>query len=210
VKIFGLTGGIASGKTTVARILEREGVPVIDADQLARDVVAAGSPGLAAVVAEFGDVLLPNGELDRKKVGAIIFADPDKRMRLNTIVHPLVAQASAARMQSLEAAGFSLACYDAALLVERGLADAFRPLVVVAASREVQRARLIQRDGLSEADADARLDAQAPVDAKIAVADHVLWNDSDLPTLEARTLEVLSAIRSALLVRFENGKPSPG
>ncbi|MGZ3422768.1 MAG: dephospho-CoA kinase [Polyangiales bacterium] len=197
MKIFGLTGGIASGKTTVAKILEREGVPVIDADQLARDVVAPGSPGLAAVVEAFGDVLLPNGELDRKKVGALIFADPDRRMRLNAIVHPLVAQASASRMQKLEAEGHPFACYDAALLVERGLADAFRPLVVVAAPRELQRARLMQRDGLSEADADARLDAQAPVEMKIAVADHVLWNDADLATLEARTLEILKEVRAS-------------
>jgi dephospho-CoA kinase len=201
MKIFGLTGGIASGKTSVAKILEREGVPVIDADQLARDVVAPGSPGLAAVVAAFGDVLLPNGELDRKKVAAIVFADPDQRMRLNTIVHPLVAQASAARMQALEAAGHPLACYDAALLVERGLADAFRPLVVVAAPRELQRAPLMRRDSLSEAEADARLDAQAPVETKIGVADHVLWNDSDLATLEARTLEVLATIRGAIRSR---------
>lgn len=196
MRVFGLTGGIASGKSTVAKIFEREGVPVIDADVLAREVVEKGTPGLAAIVDAFGvEVLQADGELDRKKLAAVVFADGSKRAQLNAIVHPLVAQASAARVAELEKQGVSLACYDAALLVERGLADAFRPLVVVAAPRNLQRVRLILRDGASEAEADARLDAQAPVEAKIAAADVVIWNDSDLSTLDGRTLAALADVR---------------
>lgn len=196
MKVFGLTGGIASGKSTVAAIFRREGVPVVDADQVAREVVEPGTPGLAAVVEAFGpEVLAPDGTLDRKRLGAIVFDDEGKRMRLNAIVHPLVAQTSAAKLAALSNEGHALACYDAALLVERGLADAFRPLVVVATSRELQKARLMARDGISEAEADARLDAQAPVERKIAEADVVIRNDADLATLEARVLEALAEVR---------------
>lgn len=196
MKVFGLTGGIASGKSTVAAILRREGVPVVDADQVSRDVVEPKTPGLAAIVEAFGaEVLAPDGSLDRKRLGAIVFDDAEERMRLNAIVHPLVAGTSAARLDALAKAGHPLACYDAALLVERGLADAFRPLVVVATSRETQKARLMARDGISEAEADARLDAQAPVERKIAAADVVIWNDADLATLEARVIEALGEVR---------------
>lgn len=196
MRVFGLTGGIASGKTTVARIFVREGVPVLDADAIARDVVAAGTAGLAEIVSAFGrEVLLPDGTLDRKRVAAIAFADPAMRARLDAITHPRIAAESAARFARWQAEGVALACYDAALLVERGLAEAFRPLVVVAASPAAQRARLVARDGISEAEAEARLAAQAPVEAKVAAADIVVWNDADLAVLERRAVDALADVR---------------
>ncbi len=196
--VFGLTGGIASGKSTVARLFVEAGVPVVDADEVARAVVLPGSAGLAAVVAAFGEgVLLADGTLDRKGLGARVFRDASARATLNGILHPRIAAESGRRIAELAAQGFALACYDAALIVERGMADAFRPLVVVATSPDVQRARLVARDGLTTAEADERLAAQAPVAAKLAAADHVIDNDGTLDELRARTLAVLAAVRAS-------------
>jgi len=196
VRVFGLTGGIASGKSAVLGVFRREGVATVDADEVARAVVARGTEGLQAVVDALGrDVLGSDGALDRKRVAEIVFHDPNARRALNSIVHPRVAAESQRRFVELEKQGFSLGCYDAALLVENGLADAFRPLVVVAAPRALQKARLVARDGLSPKDADARLDAQAPLEAKLAAADVVIWNDADLPTLEARAHDALAEVK---------------
>lgn len=196
--VFGLTGGIASGKSTVAKLFVEAGVPVVDADEVARAVVLPGSDGLAAVVAAFGEgVLLPDGTLDRKGLGARVFADAGARATLNGILHPRIAAESGRRIAELDAQGFSLACYDAALIVERGMAEAFRPLVVVATSPDVQRARLVARDGLTTAEADERLAAQAPVAVKLAAADHVIENDGTLEELRARALAVLAAVRAS-------------
>ncbi|MBI2391368.1 MAG: dephospho-CoA kinase [Deltaproteobacteria bacterium] len=194
--VFGLTGGIASGKSTVAAVFRAEGVPVVDADELAREVVEPGQPALEAIVAAFGpEVLQADGTLDRKRVAAIVFADDEARARLNGIIHPAIAAASAARFARLAGEGHPLVCYDAALIVERGIVDAFRPLVVVAADPALQRARLVARDGASEAEAAARVAAQAPVEAKIAAADVVIHNDADLATLQTRAREALAEVR---------------
>jgi dephospho-CoA kinase len=197
--VFGLTGGIASGKSTVAKRFRELGVPVVDADALARDVVAKGTEGLDAIVRAFGeDVLLPDGALDRAKLGALVFASPERRATLNAIVHPLIARASQGALAKLAADGAELACYEAALLVENGLADAFRPLVVVAAPEEVQVARMRERDGLDEGEARARLAAQKPLHEKTAVADHVITNDADLAALTGAADAVLATIRERL------------
>jgi dephospho-CoA kinase len=196
VRVFGLTGGIASGKSVVLGVFRGEGIATVDADEMARAVVEPGTQGLRAIVEAFGsEVLSPDGTLDRKKLAAIVFDDAARRKRLNAIVHPLVAAASAARFAELEGQGHTLGCYDAALLVEGGLADLFRPLVVVAAPRALQKARLCARDGLGEQEAEARLKAQAPVEAKIAAADVVIWNDADVATLEARAKSALQEVR---------------
>src|SRR5580658_10202629 len=129
MRVFGLTGGIASGKSTVAARFAARGVPVLDADAFAREVVAIGTEGLAEVVAAFGaGVLFPDGSLDRKALAAIVFADETSRRRLQAITHPRIAALTATRTAEL-AGREPLACYEAALLVENGLADAFRPLV---------------------------------------------------------------------------------
>ncbi len=201
--VFGLTGGIASGKSAVAAVFRAHEVPVVDADDVAREVVEPGTPGLTAIVEAFGDGVLDGapGEarrLDRKRLAARVFGDDDARRRLNRILHPQIGAASAQHFARLGGLGAGLVCYDAALLVEGGLADAFRPLVVVAAPRAMQHARLVARDGLSAAEADARLDAQAPVEAKLKAADVVIWNDTDLATLRARAVAALEEVRRRL------------
>lgn len=193
--VFGLTGGIASGKSTVARRIKERGIPVVDADAIAREVVMRGTPGLGQLVAAFGeDVLAADGELDRKKLGALVFADAELRKKLNGIIHPLISARSAELIQSHGAAGHPLACYEAALLVENGLADVFRPLVVVAATPDVQLERIVKRDGLDRAAALARIEAQLPLAEKVAMADYVIESGGPIPELYLRVDGVLDAI----------------
>jgi dephospho-CoA kinase len=193
--LFGLTGGIASGKSAVAARLRTRGLPVIDADQLAREAVAPGSEGLAAVVATFGSgVLLSSGELDRKKVAEVVFNDASARKRLNGIIHPQIGLLTARRSAELAAQGEPLACYEAALIVENGLAEMFRPLVVVSATEATQIARAMARDGASSDEARARVSAQMPLAAKEAVADVVLHNEGTLAELIAQTDAMLDRV----------------
>ena len=197
--VFGLTGGIASGKSAVAARIRANGVPVIDADQLSRDAVAVGSRGLAAVVSAFGEeVLQSDGALDRKKLAAVVFGDDERRRTLNAIVHPEVGRLSMAATERHRTEGAALVCYEAALLVENGIADAFRPLVVVSAPEDVQLARAVARDGATQEEALARIRAQMPLATKIAAADHVIENTGTLADLHRRTDEVLAAIRTKL------------
>lgn len=199
IHVFGLTGGLASGKSTVGRMFRARGIPVIDADLLAREVVERGSEGLAAVVAALGeDILLPDGSLDRAKVAAIVFPDAEKRRTLNSIVHPRIGALSAKRIAEAEAGGHALACYEAALLVENKLVEAFRPLVVVAVPEDVQIARAMARDSATEEQARARVAAQLPLSAKVAVADFVIDTTGPLTATEKRVDEVLAAIRDRL------------
>ena len=202
--LFGLTGGIASGKSAVAARLRKRGVPVIDADQLARDAVAKGSAGLADVVNAFGaGVLAPDGTLDRRKLAAEVFTDDAKRKALNAIVHPIVTMLTFKRAAELRDEGKPLACYEAALIVENGVADAFRPLVVVSAPEETQVARARARDAAAEADVRARIRAQMPLAEKVRAADFVIENTGSLADLDRRTDEVLAAICARLGVAEE-------
>lgn len=205
IRVFGLTGGLASGKSTVAARFRARGVPVIDADQIAREVVEPGSEGLARVVEAFGEgVLAPDGSLDRARLGDLVFAAPERRRVLNGILHPRIGARSAERIAALDAAGEPLACYEAALLVENHLADAFRPLVVVAVPPDVQLARAVARDGSTLEQASARVAAQLPLATKIAAADYVIDNAGDPAATERRADEVLEAIRARV------GAPSAG
>ncbi|MDQ3030847.1 MAG: dephospho-CoA kinase [Myxococcota bacterium] len=189
--IVGLTGGIASGKSTVGRIFRELGVHVVDADLVAREVVAKGSEGLAEVVREFGEgVLAADGSLDRKKLGAIVFADDVKRKKLESITHPRIGERSMAELAGIAARGDAYGIYEAALLVENGSHRMMQALVVVAAREETQVRRVVERDGLTEDEARARIAAQLPLAQKIEVADHVIWNDADEAALRARTEEV--------------------
>lgn len=193
--VFGLTGGIASGKSTVAARLRDRRVPVIDADLLAREVVEPGTPGLAAVVAAFGrDVLGPTGSLDRKALARIVFTDDAKRRQLNAITHPLIGQLFAKRVAELSDKGEPLVCWEAALLVENGVADMFRPLVVVAAPEELQLARIRSRDGAAQEDALGRIRAQKPLAEKVAVADFVIETTGTLEENAQKTDDVLRKI----------------
>jgi len=195
----GLTGGIASGKSTVGRLFRELGATVVDADEVAREVVERGSEGLAEIVTAFGnDVLAADGTMDRKKVGAIVFDDPVARKKLESITHPRIFARSMQLMAAAAARNEALAIYEAALLVENGSFKMMQALVVVAASEATQIARISSRDGIDEAGARARMAAQMPLEKKIAVADFVIWNDGDRAALEARTREV----HAALLARF--------
>jgi dephospho-CoA kinase len=197
--LFGLTGGIACGKTTVAGFLRDRGVPVIDADQVARDVVAAGSPALHEIASRFGaEVLSVDGSLDRKKLGAIVFADAEARRTLEAITHPRIRDRATELATALAREGHTLAAYEAALLIESSLQDRFRPLVVVTVDSETQVARVMARDGFSREQAVARLDAQMPLSEKVLLADHVIDTSMDLASVRARTHDVLVAIRAEL------------
>jgi dephospho-CoA kinase len=195
--VFGLTGGIACGKSAVAAHLRKRGVPVIDADALAREVVAVGTDGLREIIEAFGPrVLASDGSLDRKALAAIVFTDDAKRKMLEHITHPRIGALGASRVQALAAEGHPLACYEAALLIENRLQDAFRPLVVVVAPKHVQIARIRARDGATEDEARARIEAQMSNEEKAKLADFVIANAGTLEDLEARTDEVLAAIRA--------------
>lgn len=199
--IVGLTGGIASGKSTVAEVLRGLGVAIVDADVVAREVVAPGTPGLAAIVEAFGaEVLDAAGALDRKALGARVFGDAAARRTLEAITHPRIFARSMEQLAHVAGSGAPYGVYDAALLVENGSYKMLQALVVVAAPPELQRARLVARDGLTPEEADARIAAQLPLERKIAVADHVIWNDADRDTLHARAL----AVHQALTSRFSS------
>ncbi|MGB5810502.1 MAG: dephospho-CoA kinase [Polyangiales bacterium] len=197
--VVGLTGGIACGKTTVARMFGELGVPVVDADDLAREVVEPGSPGLARIVEAFGrEVLDSEGRLDRKRMGDIVFEDADARQRLNAILHPLIGAAGASHIAGLQADPAPFILYEAALLVETGSYKAFSALIVVTASEATQKRRLVERDGLTGAEAVARIGSQLPLRDKVAVADHVVANDGDLSATEARVAEVHRALLASI------------
>jgi dephospho-CoA kinase len=181
----GLTGGIGSGKSEVARRLASYGAVLVDADVLAREVVAPGTPGLDAVVEEFGpEVLREDGTLDRPRLGALVFADEDARARLNAIVHPRVGTRAAELIA--DAPPGAVVVHDVPLLVENGLEDAYDVVVVVDADEDSQVARLVRDRGMSEDDARARLAAQASRERRRAVADVVVDNSGSWDGLEAQ------------------------
>lgn len=185
-RIVGLTGGIGSGKSTVARFFEARGAAIIDADRLAREAVLPGTPGFAAVVARFGPgVLGPGGDLDRAALGRIVFGDEEARRALNAIVHPEVARLAAERMAALSAAGRALIVYDVPLLFENGLERYLPETIVVSVPEEIQRARVRTRDGLSPEEIEARLRAQLPLADKAARATYVIDNSGSLADTEA-------------------------
>ena len=191
MRIYGLTGNIGSGKSTVARLLAGRGVPVVDADQLAREVVLPGQPALREITARFPGVVSPDGVLDRKALGARVFADAEERRALNAIVHPRIASESADRMARLSAAGHRLAVYEAALIVENGMQAGLDGLIVVTAPLEVQLKRLLLRDGLAEPEARARLAAQLPQAEKARLADFVIDNAGPQEALVAQVEALL-------------------
>ena len=200
--LVGLTGGIATGKSSVSDILRRLGGVVIDADLLAREVVAPGQPALAAIVREFGpDVLNADGTLDRKRLAAVAFTDPERRRRLEAITHPAIRDAFQARLADLEAQGFTgLVFWDAAVLIESGGHTAMDRLVVVITDASTQRTRAVARDG-DGADVERRIASQMPLSEKVKLADHVIDNSGDRASTEARTREVYRLLLAELETR---------
>jgi dephospho-CoA kinase len=208
VRLVGLTGGIATGKSTFSEALRARGVPVVDADALARAAVAAGTPALAEIARSFGpEVIAPDGSLDRKKMGALVFADPEARRRLEAITHPAVRRAMADETARLAAAGHDLAFYDTPLLFEVGLDAVVDAVVVVWAPPEVQRARLASRDGLGPAEAGARLAAQLPIAEKADRADFVVENVGARDELGPKADRLLADLRRGLGRKLPNAAP---
>jgi dephospho-CoA kinase len=190
--VVGLTGGIATGKSTVSNLLKSQQIPVIDADILAREVVQPGTKGLAQIVAHFGpEVLLPDGTLDRKKVGAIIFNNEAERKKLNSIVHPAIWRAIFWNVFWCWLRGEKLCVVDAPLLIEGGLWKWMGKVVVVYCSADIQLQRLMTRDNSSREDASARLNSQLPIAQKVEYADIVLDNSGSLQDLEQQVRSCL-------------------
>ncbi|MGP9487070.1 dephospho-CoA kinase [Arthrobacter sp. MYb211] len=185
----GLTGGVASGKSAVAARLVELGAVLIDADKLAREVVAPGTPGLEAIRAAFGEgVFAADGSLDRAALGALVFGDEAQRRKLNAIVHPLVR----ARAQELRAAAGQQAIVveDIPLLAESGQAQDFDTVIVVQAPRAERIRRMIEDRGWTRADAESRMAAQASDAQRAQIADHLLHNEGTLEELRARVTEL--------------------
>jgi dephospho-CoA kinase len=209
MRLVGLTGGIATGKSTFAAALRARGAAVIDADALARAAVAKGSPALAEIAAAFGaEVLAPDGALDRARMASRVFADPAARARLEAIVHPRVRALFRAERDRLAADGRALAFYDVPLLYEARLEGEVELVVVVWAPREAQIARLASRDSLDRPAAEARLAAQLPVDEKAARADAVVVNDGDPAALAAKAERLLADLGAGLGRKLPNRPPA--
>ncbi|MDT0451789.1 dephospho-CoA kinase [Streptomyces hesseae] len=196
----GLTGGIGAGKSEVSRLLASYGAVVVDSDRIAREVVEPGTPGLAAVVAEFGPgVLTGEGTLDRPALGAVVFADKDRLAALNAIVHPLVR----ARSAELEAAAGpdAVVVHDVPLLAENGLAPLYDLVVVIDASTGTRLERLVRLRGMTPDEARARMAAQATREQRLAVADLVIDNDGPLEALEPQVRAVWEQLRERAAMR---------
>ena len=192
----GLTGGVASGKSTVAAILAGLGAVVVDADLLAREVVEPGTPGLAAVAEAFGPgVLADDGSLDRPALGAVVFADPDARRRLEAILHPLI-RSRAAELEAAAPEG-TVVVHDIPLLAETGQADRFEAVLVVDVPVETQVERMVADRGMTREDALARVAAQAAREERLAVATYVVENTGTREDLRDRVTEVFAKLVSA-------------
>lgn len=198
MRVFGLTGGVASGKSTVAERFRERGVPVVDADELARRAVAPGTAALQQILETFGrEYAALDGTLDRARLAARVFGDAQALQQLNEIVHPRVAQLFQAELQRLRNEGHPLACYEVPLLFENQLHHRLRPVVLVALSRPLQLERAMRRSGWSAEQAAARIDAQLPLMQKRELADYVIDNDGPIQQTLEQADRVLNAIRAA-------------
>jgi len=192
-----LTGGIATGKSHVRARFEQLGVPTIDADTLARDVVAAGTPGFEAVVARFGPGILDeSGAIDRRKLASIVFSDPGARRDLERIIHPSVRAAIDSWFESLGDIASRFAVADIPLLYETGRERDFETVVVTACDPRTQISRIVQRDSITDADARARVAAQLPIDEKVRRADYVITTDGSYEETNRQVREVFEALSS--------------
>jgi dephospho-CoA kinase len=197
VKLVGLTGGIASGKTTVARILQRLGAAVVDADALAREVVEPGRDAWKEIVAVFGrDVLQADQTLDRQKLRAVIFNNLEARKKLESIIHPRVRALAEERIAQHGAAGYDVVVYEVPLLFEGNLQEWLRPVILVACDVATQKRRLQERDRLGAEAAQKHIDAQMSLEEKRRLADYVIENDGDLASLKRQVEAVLSKIKA--------------
>lgn len=195
MKLIGLTGGIASGKSAVSAILRKLGAQVIDADALAREVVAPYQPAWNEIVETFGnEVLQPDKTLDRKKLRRIVFDDPEARKQLEAITHPKIRQLAQEKIQDCAATGAPLVVYEAPLLFEANIHLWLRPIVLVACDMTTQKRRLRERDHLTEAEVEQHLGAQMSLEEKRRLADYVIDNTGSLSDLEDKVTALVQTI----------------
>lgn len=188
--LVGLTGGIGSGKSTVAERLVEHGVELIDADQIAREVVEPGKPAWKKIVEHFGEgVLDADGFVDRAALGAVVFRDEKKRALLNEITHPPIISSIATQLEVLQAFD-GVVVIDVPLLVESGVDRGYEAVIVVAAKPDTQLQRLVELRGMDRTEAQARVDAQSPLEDKLAIATHVVWNEGTMEELRSAVDEV--------------------
>jgi dephospho-CoA kinase len=201
--LVGLTGGVATGKSTVSAMFRAMGCVIIDADLLAREVVEPGQPAYREIVEAFGPgVLQPDGGLDRKALGAVVFADSARRRRLEAITHPRIRERFAARLAELAGQGFDgIVIFDAPVMIESGNYRTMDRLVVVTSDEASQVARQQARDVLGEAGARRRIESQMPLAEKARLADYVVDNSGDLAATEAQVREVHRALLKDLDAR---------
>jgi dephospho-CoA kinase len=195
IKVIGLTGGIGSGKSSVARVVRDQGVPVIDADLIAHQVTEPGQSAYADVAQAWPEVVREDGRIDRQKLAGIVFANGEGRKRLEATMHPRILAEVARQTAALEAAGHQLAFLEAALLVETGLFRNLDGLVVVTADKEIRIERVIRRDGCSREAVLARMAAQLPIEEKIRVASFTIDNSSTLERTSDQVLRILPLLR---------------
>lgn len=197
MKLVGLTGGIASGKSTVAKILERLGAAVINADALSREVVEPGKEAWREIIDAFGaGILQPDQTLDRQKLRTVIFNDRDGRKKLEAIIHPRVRALAEERIREHAVAGYSIIVYEVPLLFEGNLHEWLRPVILVACNVDTQRTRLQERDQLTQTEAQKHIDAQMSLEEKRRLADYVIENDGSLANLEQQVRTVLEKIKA--------------
>lgn len=198
---FGLTGGIACGKSTVTKTFRANKIPIVDADIVARQVVEPGKPGLEALVSAFGkQMLMDDGTLDRAKLATLVFNNPNLSIRndgmalLNSIMAPLIQKESSRQLAELHEAGNKVVGYDGALIIEMGNADKYRPLIVVSCPQDMQIQRLMSRNSLTLSEAMDRINAQMPVAEKVKMADHVIDTSGTIEESILQTEKVLHRI----------------
>lgn len=196
MRIFGLTGGIGAGKSAVAAMIREEGVPVVDADRIARDIVEPGKPAYEEIVRRFGaDILLPGGGIDRRKLGEIVFSDAEKRASLEAITHPAIMSEIASALAGLESEGRDIAVVEAALIYEAGRSGRFEAVIAVRCGRDQQVRRLIARDGMTEAEARRRIGSQMDPDEKARASEIVIDNSGDIAATRAQVRALAASLK---------------
>lgn len=196
MRVFGLTGGIGSGKSTVARMFRDEGIPVVDADRIARDVTAPGQYAYLEIVHRFGrGILRADGEIDRKRLAEIVFADPVRRAELEEVTHPRIVEGIAYALHDLDAAGHPLAIVEAALIHEKGRGGMFEAVIGIRCERSRQMKRLMDRDGIPEEKVLLRLSAQMDSDRKASASDYVIDNSGDMDSTRAQVRALAARLK---------------
>jgi dephospho-CoA kinase len=193
---FGLTGGIACGKSTATKTFKRFGIPMVDADVVAREVVEPGSYGLRTIIDTFGSQYLnADGTMNRSAMGAFVFSNQEALDKINEIMAPLINETSALQIRRLHSKGHSVVGYDAALICEMGNADKYRPLIVVACPQQMQVERMMKRNGLGADQAMARMNSQMPTDDKVKMADYIIDTSGTVEDSIKQTKNIIYQMR---------------